>query len=94
MKAALFTLALSLCLLAAVSAAAGGDRPSGGGDGGAGGQTGGDGGQTGGDGGQARGDGQKGMYDSVIEISIYTRSELLYFVKTNTLLIAMFVSCQ
>ena len=41
MKAALFTLALSLCLLAAVSAAAVGDRPSGGGDGGAGGQTGG-----------------------------------------------------
>ena len=57
MKAALFTLALSLCLLAAVSAAAVGDRPSGGGDGGAGGQTGGDGGQTG-------GRTQGGLYDN------------------------------
>ena len=61
MKAALFTLALSLCLLASVSAAAVGDRPSGGGDGGAGGQTGGDGGQTG-------GRTQGGLYDNFRKI--------------------------
>ena len=63
MKAALFTLALSLCLLAAVSAAAVGDRPSGGGDGGAGGQTGGDGGQT-------RGRTEGGLYDNLRKFSV------------------------
>ena len=63
MKAALFTLALSLCLLAAVSAAAVGDRPSGGGDGGAGGQTGGDGGQT-------RGRTEGGLYDNLRKCNV------------------------